>query len=181
MDVASWFLDTWPNLIKAVVVGVSSYLSIILMLRISGKRTLSKMNMFDWIITLGMGSVMATSLTDPSVPYARVIVSFATLICAQYVVTWLSVRFQAIDNLVKAPPSILYYQGKFLREEMKRERVPESEILSAMRQSGYGSPSDVDAVLFESNGKLVVMQKLTVSQANAVRPAENWEHVSELS
>ncbi len=147
------------------------------MLRVSGKRTLSKMNMFDWVVTVAMGSVMASTLVSDGVTYVQGVAAFATLIAAQYIVTWLSVRSEGFEKLVKSDPTILFYKGRYFRDVMLRERVPMSELLGAIRQSGQGAPAEIAAVLLESNGELIVMNEVKSDQTATLELASNWERV----
>ena len=178
MDVASWFFDSWSTLLKTVTVGLACYVSLIVMLRASGKRTLSKMNMFDWVVTVAMGSVMASTLVSDGVSYAQGVMAFATLILAQFIVTFLSVRSKGFEKLVKSSPTILYYKGRYLEDAMRRERVPKSEVLGAIRQSGQGAPAEIAAVLLESSGELIVMNEVAEDQTLTLEQAQNWERVA---
>ena len=177
MDVSSWFFDSWESVLKTVAIGFAAYATLILMLRISGKRTLSKMNMFDWVVTVALGSTMASALISDGVAYTQAVTAFATLIGAQFIVTWLSVRSEGFANLVKAEPTILYYRGRFFERAMRRERVPKSEVMGAIRQSGQGAPSEIAAVLLESSGELIVMNELDADQTATLEFAGNWDDV----
>ena len=66
---------------------------LLLLLRVSGKRTLTRMNAFDLVVTVALGSTLATVLLTKSVALADGLVAFAVLILLQYGLTWLSVRF----------------------------------------------------------------------------------------
>ncbi len=175
MQVAEWFFDGWTPVVKTVTIGLSSYVSLILLLRVSGKRTLSKMNMFDWVVTVAMGSVMASALVSGGVSYVQAIAAFVTLIGAQWVVTTLSVRSDTFANVVKAPPTILFFDGTYYDSAMRRERIPKSEILGAIRQNAQGAPSQVAAVLLESNGELIVMNKVEADQTPTLQAADNYD------
>lgn len=177
MDISSWFFGAWTSILKTVIVGTIGYISLIVLLRISGKRTLSKMNMFDWVVTVAMGSVMATLLLSDGVSYAQGMAAFITLILGQWVVTTLSVKSDAFAKLVKADPTILYYRGLYFKKAMRQERVPKEEILSAIRQSGQGSPEEIEAVILESSGELIVMNKVKGDQTTTLVQAGNWEEV----
>jgi uncharacterized membrane protein YcaP (DUF421 family) len=54
------FFNVWESIVRTLVIGVLAYAILILQLRISGKRTLSKMNAFDFIVTIALGSTLAT-------------------------------------------------------------------------------------------------------------------------
>lgn len=73
----------WEGLVRTAVVGVCAYVALIVLLRASGKRTLSKMNAFDLIVTVALGSVMATVLLSKDTALAQGILAFALLISLQ--------------------------------------------------------------------------------------------------
>ena len=84
---------------------------VLLLLRVSGKRTLTKMNAFDLVVTVALGSMLATVLLTRSVALAEGLTAFVLLIFLQFVLTWLSVRSRAVSRLVKSEPTLLVYQG----------------------------------------------------------------------
>lgn len=128
---AELFFRDAQALLRILVVGISAYICLILLLRISGKRTLSKMNAFDFVVTVALGSTLATILLSKDVTLAQGVVAFAVLIGAQYIVTWTSVRYEWICGVVTGEPLMLAYQGQLLPQAMKKARVTESEITAA--------------------------------------------------
>ena len=90
-----------------MVVGVLAYVALVFLLRISGKRTLSKMNAFDFVVTVALGSTLATILLSKDVPLAEGVLAFALLIALQYVIAWFSVRSRTVSRFVKAEPTLL--------------------------------------------------------------------------
>ena len=162
IDVSSWFYDDWRLLVRVVLMGIIAYPAMILLLRVSGKRTLSKMNAFDMVITIAMGSVFASVLLSKTVSVAEGVLAFAVLVGLQWSAATLSVRSATFRHLIKATPTILYWGDAFLPEVCRRERVSESEIRCAVRTSGYGQMSDVQAVILETTGDLSVIPKSNV-------------------
>ena len=75
-----------------LIVGTLAYAALILLLRASGNRTLSKMNAFDFVVTVALGSTLATMLLSADVALAEGVVALALLIGLQFVITWLSAR-----------------------------------------------------------------------------------------
>ena len=82
-----FFFNDWQGLLRTLVVGVLAYITLVLFLRFSGKRTLSKMNAFDLVMTVALGSTLATVLLTESVALAEGALAFALLIGLQFVVT----------------------------------------------------------------------------------------------
>lgn len=153
------FFDSWTGLLRTLIVGSAAYFLLILLLRASGKRTLSKMNAFDFVITVALGSTLATVLLNKSVPLAEGVTALALLIYLQWVITWSSVRFDRIQGVVKAEPTLLVRGGEYLDSAMQRQRVTREEILAAVRQSGKAEISAVDLVVLETDGSLSVIPR----------------------
>jgi uncharacterized membrane protein YcaP (DUF421 family) len=151
------FFNDAFSLLRVFIVGTLAYLSLVLLLRVSGKRTLSKMNAFDLVVTVAIGSTLATVLLSKDVALADGVAAFTLLIGLQYVITWLSVRSRRVENLIKAEPSLLYFNGRFL-EAMKSERVTEAEVRAAVRSQGLSEMESVAAVVLETDGSLTVLR-----------------------
>lgn len=151
------FFDTWSSLGRVILVGTLAYVGLVLMLRVSGKRTLSKMNAFDLVVTVALGSTLATVLLNRSVPLVEGLAAFALLIGLQFVITWLSVRSERIQDLVKAEPTVLVSKGKPIPGAMRRQRVTMEEVHAALRQSGHADLDNGITVVLETDGSLSVL------------------------
>ncbi|MEO5659675.1 MAG: YetF domain-containing protein [Polaromonas sp.] len=153
-----WF-DGWQGIARMVVTGLSAYVALIALLRISGKRTLSKLNAFDLVVTVALGSTFATVLLSSDVALAEGVAAFAVLIFGQYAVATLSVRFWAVSRAVKSEPRVLLYRGRLLNDAMRQERVTADEIESVVRGAGLGSLEQAGAVVLETDGTFHVLPK----------------------
>jgi uncharacterized membrane protein YcaP (DUF421 family) len=151
------FFDSWDNLIRVVVVGVLAYGGLVVLLRISGNRTLSKMNSFDLVVTVAFGSTLSTVLVNKNVSLAVGLTALALLVALQFVITWCSVRSRFISKLVKTTPTIVLRHGKTLDDAMQHVRVTADEIHEAVRRHGHGSLDAIDAVILETDGSLSVI------------------------
>lgn len=168
MDSAPLFFSGWDVMGRTVVLGVLSYAAVVALLRISGKRTLSKFNMFDFVITIAFGSVLASMLISKTVALAQGALAFAVLIVLQYVVTYASVRSDRFQSVIKAQPTILYYQGEWYRDRMRKERVSEEELKASARQSGVGGMDQVGALILETDGTISVIQSSSMGDQQAL-------------
>jgi uncharacterized membrane protein YcaP (DUF421 family) len=154
------FFNNWDSIERTFIVGICAYIGMIVLLRISGKRTLTKMNAFDFVVTVALGSTLATVLLSKDVALADGLVAFALLIFLQLIITWLSVRSKSFSKLIKAEPTLLLFRGEFLRDTMKAERVTEEEILSILRSNGVSETAEADAVIMETDGSLSILKKV---------------------
>lgn len=155
--VAPYLYDGFAGILRTVGIGAAAYLLLIVFLRVSGKRTLSKMNAFDLVVTVALGSTFATVLLSSDVALAEGAAAFVTLIGGQFVITWLSVRSRLMRKLVKSQPTLLVHRGAFLTEAMIRTRVTRAEVHAAARAAGLGALHDVGAVVLETDGNFTVL------------------------
>ncbi len=151
------FFESWTSLLRVVVVGTLAYVALVALLRASGKRTLAKLNAFDLVVTVALGSTLATVLLNKSVALAEGLVAFMLLAGLQYLVAFLSVRSARFDALVKSEPTLLLHHGRFLERSMRGQRVTREEVVSALRSSGIAGPEDAAAVVLETDGSLSVI------------------------
>ena len=163
------FFDGWSGVLRVVVVGPLAYIGLVLLLRVSGKRTLSKMNAFDLLVTVALGSTLATILLSSSVALAEGLLAFVVLISLQFLVTWSSVISRTIERLVKNEPKLLFYEGRFLRDAMRAERVTEEEVEATVRQQGIGNLKEVGAAVLETDGSMTVVPRAGLKSASALR------------
>lgn len=147
----------WQGPARLVLMALLSYAFLIVILRLSGKRTLSKMNAFDFIITIAAGSTFATVLLSKDTSFAEGATAFSMLVFMQYGVAWASARSKMIEAWVKSEPSILVWKGEIQHETLRRNRVTETEVLAACRESGVGALQQVHAVVLETAGELSVI------------------------
>lgn len=156
MQITEMFFQGWPDLVRTVLVGVLAYIGLVLFLRISGKRTLAKLNAFDLVVTVALGSTLAATLLQETVSLSEGMLGFAVLIGLQYLVTFTSVRFPPFAAAVRSEPTLVAQHGALLSRAAKRERITGEEVESAVRASGGASLADADQVVLESDGSLSV-------------------------
>lgn len=169
------FFDGWQGIWRTALVGVLAYLALVALLRVSGKRTLSKMNAFDLVVTVALGSTLATILLSSDVALAEGLTAFAVLILLQYAIAWLSVRSATVSRLVKSEPALLVYRGRLLPDALRRERVVEGEVLAAVRSQGIADLSDVEAVVLETDGSFTVVPTLEQPEQPTLQNVRGYE------
>ncbi|MCC5894616.1 MAG: DUF421 domain-containing protein [Alkalibacterium sp.] len=150
---------TLETFIRMIGVGFGSYIVIVLVLRLSGKRTLSKMNAFDFIVTVALGSVLANIIVNHETLFWEGLVAFCLLVFLQYISTWLSVRSSTVRSILKSRPALVYYSDEYDEKTMRKERITKIEIMQAIRKDGYVSLDEIAAVILETDGTLTVMEK----------------------
>ena len=150
------FFDDVSGLLRVVVVGTCAYLALVALLRVSGGRTLAKLNAFDFVVTVALGSTLATVLLSSDVALLEGVTAMALLVALQYGVAFVSSRSPAVQRIVTTEPVLLYRDG-YLTGAMRSARVSEDEVRQAARSAGHAGLGDVSAVVLESDGSLSVL------------------------
>ena len=158
---------------RIVATGAAVYVGLVILLRLSGKRTLTKWNAFDFIVTISLGSTLATALLSKDISVAEGLAGLAVLVVVQFVVTWIQVRWSWFDELIKSRPTVLVLEGDMLEDAMRRERVSHAEVWAAVRGSGIARVEEVGAVVLESDGELSVIPKWDHPSPSALSDLEH--------
>ncbi len=149
-------LNDLPMLIRVALTVGMTFFFIIGLVRLAGKRSVARLNSFDWIVNVAIGSLSATAVTTPD----RMIECWAAMTCfagLQVFVTLATLHSDLFSRAVKEEPSLLVNQGKLVRSAMIRSRVNEDEILGALRAAGLGRLEDVAAMVMESQGTITTI------------------------
>lgn len=149
----------WADIGRIVVVGVLAYTALLLFVRISGKRTLSKLNAFDFVITVALGSTLSSVVLDKTVSLAEGVLAIGLLILLQYGISWSTVRWGPVERVVTSRPVLVVHRGVFLTRAMRDERVMEADVRAAIRASGKNDLREIVAVVLENDGSLSVISE----------------------
>lgn len=150
-------LSGWEEIGRVALVGTLAYLALVVLLRGYGKRTLSKLNAFDFIVTVALGSILATVILNTSVSLIQGLTALVVLMSWQFAFTWMSSRFGWIRELVASEPRLLAHDGNFIASAMHTERVAEEEVMQAIRKNGFEKLEQVRSVVLEPDGTLSVV------------------------
>ena len=96
--------ENWENVERVLLMGGAAYVALVIMLRLSGNRTLAKLSAFDLVVTVALGSTLATILLNRDVTLVEGVVAFLALIILQFVIAALSVRLPIVERFAKARP-----------------------------------------------------------------------------
>ncbi len=151
--------DDLEKLGRIVLTAVMVYILIVVTTKVSGKRSTSQLNNFDWIVTVMIGSLGASTILLKDIPFIEGSASILTLYILQYLVTKYASFSPYFGRIILSDPRILFYQGQFLTEAMLDERITKQELESAMRKEGIHNIKDVEAIILESDAMLSVIPK----------------------
>ncbi len=145
------------DVIRIVSCAIIIYALIIVYIRTLGKRSTSELNNFDWIVTVSVGSIVASTVVLKDISIIKGGVGILILLLLQYLVTKAMYASDKIRELIKSTPQLLLFEGEFIDENMKKERILKPEVYAAIRQEGLKSIKQIYAVVLETNSKISVI------------------------
>lgn len=162
------FTGSLFGLVRILIVGPLAYLALIAVLRVSGKRTLAKMNAFDFVVTVALGSTLATVLLSKDVPLDEGVLAFVILAALQFVIAWIAQRVSPVEAAIKSSPRTLLCDGQFDEVALLDERVTRDEVAAAIRKSGEGDLGRIAAVVLETDGSFSVIAASAAGDRSAL-------------
>lgn len=152
----TWF-GGWARLADTAVSALAIYVAVVVLLRLFGKRATSKMNNFDWVATVAVGAIASSGVILEDVAVSDAVAAITALLAAQWVLHQGIQRSERICQIFKAEPVLLLHRGRLLEGAMRRERVSEPEVLSALRDAGIARLEDAQWVVLEADATLSVV------------------------
>ncbi|MBS7671636.1 DUF421 domain-containing protein [Croceicoccus gelatinilyticus] len=169
--------ETWEPLLRIAITAPVLYLLIIVFIRISGKRSTSQMNNFDWIVTVALGSIAASTIVLKELTLAEGAFAIGLLLAMQFILTALVRRYDTVSAAVKATPTMLLDEGSFIDSALRRERISQREVLAAVRKAGVTDLNEVAWVILENDASFSVISKADRGPGtSAMKEIDNFDH-----
>ena len=168
----TFFFDSWRDLLQIAITVPIIYLFVIVAVRVVGKRSTSQMNNFDWIVTVAIGSIAGAGIMRKGSAIVETILAISLLLLLQWLLTTAVRTNKSLQHLVKARPTLLVHEGKFIEQSMRQERITQGEVLSALRVSGLTAVNQAKWVILEPDASLSV-----IPMSNTTATPEDLEMV----
>jgi uncharacterized membrane protein YcaP (DUF421 family) len=152
-----FLLDGWQDLFGTALSGLIAYFAILTFIRIGGKRTLAKMNVFDFVCVVALGSMLGSTVLTPGVPLLRGVLGIALILGIQYLLSKVACRCSTIQQLINGTPQLVFSRGQYLEAAMRRERVTHEMVRAVIRARGYPRLKDIHSVILETDGSFSVI------------------------
>lgn len=162
------FFSSWSSLGHIVLLAAIVYFALVGALRLIGSRALAKMSAYDLVITIALGSLIATIPLQKDVTVADGLTAIATFLLLQHAMSWVLKRWPRTRGLVKGRPTLCVYEGRMLDDQMLHINVTDAEVRAAVRSSGMASLSQCLAVVLENDGSWSVVGYSDASDRSAL-------------
>ncbi|MGB7449522.1 MAG: YetF domain-containing protein [Ornithinimicrobium sp.] len=160
----------WSPIVHTLVLGTAGYVALVMLLRITGARTMANMTPLDFVVAVTLGSAFGRTITAVDVPLAQAVVALALLIGLQWLIASGRARWEWVRRTVDSPPVLLWYDGALVESTLRKHRLTLSDVHTAARESGHGSLEDLQAVVMQQDGSLGVIAKGALQDGSTVWP-----------
>lgn len=127
--------------------------------KIIGKKQVSQMNLFDYIVGITMGSVVADISLDIEKSFLSGVVSLTIYCLAGLMSAILTNKSITMRRVINGVPTVLVENGKIIEDGLKKVRIDVNDLLSEARVNGYFNLEDIDYAVMETNGKISFLLK----------------------
>lgn len=155
--VVSWFTSTWQALALVLASAAGIYVSLIVLTRIAGLRSFSKLSSFDFAVTVALGSVVATTLIAEDPPLAQGMVALVGLYGLQIGLAALRHRSTRVARWVDNDPLLVMDGSEILDENLKKGHMTRDDLYAKLREANVLHLEEVHAVVMESTGDVSVL------------------------
>lgn len=142
----------------AVLRAAAIYVALLIVFRISGRRTLSEITTFDLILLLIVGEATQQALLGQDYSFTNAVLVIMTLVFIDIVISFVKSRSQKVQKVLEGVPTIIVENGRSLRERMRRARVNEDDVMEAARRlQGIERLDQIRYAVLEVNGGITVI------------------------
>ena len=157
------------QVLNVALLSAALYISVFIAVRIAGRRTVSQMSAFDVVVTIAIGSLIATTLLSSDVSFTIGLTAIVTLLAVQQLVAMVRQRIPVLANVLDFQPELVFSDGKpQLRQHPFAAQLTEAELKTQLRQQGIGGFDSVDIVILEPNGQVSVWRSGDEHRRSAV-------------
>ena len=135
------------------------YSIVVLSMRIMGKRQIGEMQPSELVVAIMISDLASVPMQSIDIPLLSGIIPVLTLIVAEVLMSFVSLKSRPLRRVITGEPSIIIYNGHVNEQELEKLRFNTNDLLEQLRISGYPNIADVEVAVLETNGQLSIIPK----------------------
>lgn len=147
------------DIITLIIRTIFSYIFLLIILKVMGKRELSQVSIFDVVIFLIMSELFSLALNDPDASILHFIIPVIVIAILELISSLLSLKFIKIRKFLEGKISFIIYKGEIDFKTMKKNRYNIPDLMLQLRNKDIQSPIEVEYAILEGNGNLNIIKK----------------------
>ena len=159
MDVQQLFIHdtTWSFAAEIMLRCVLMYILIIVFLRLTGKRGIRQLSIFEMAILLALGSISGDPMFDEEIPILQAFLVMTVIIIMYRLTTYCMMKYQPFEDLIEGTSLYVVEDGMLVLDEIQRGKMSHDEFFAEMRQQGVEHLGQVRVGLLETDGNFSIL------------------------
>jgi uncharacterized membrane protein YcaP (DUF421 family) len=139
---------------------IAIYFFLLLVFRISGKRSLQDVTLFDFVLLLVISESVQEALVGDDFSLVKALIVISTFLLLDVGMSLLKQKFPALNRILDGMSLLIVKDGKPIRDRMDKERIDEEDVLEAARSAhGLSRLDQVKYAVLERNGSISIIPK----------------------
>jgi uncharacterized membrane protein YcaP (DUF421 family) len=160
MTVEEWFGASWSTVGFVVLTTLVMYLTMLVAIRLAGRRTVAQLSAYDVIVTVALGTLLSSTIVAPQPSYAQATTAVFTLLAVQVAVSALRRRSELMRRLLEFEPEVVVRDGEMqLPRGLQTSQLSHGELRSRLRQHGIFTDEPLALVVLEPSGQISVTRQ----------------------
>lgn len=148
------------------------YLVILVGLRLLGKRELSQLTPLELVTLMLIPEIVSQSMIGEDFSITNGVIGITTVFSVVFLTSLLKQKVTAVERIIEGKATLLVARGKFIEENLNKERITPDEVFGEMHKSGLEHLKQVKWAILETDGKISIVPKDTNSKAKGSSPEE---------
>jgi uncharacterized membrane protein YcaP (DUF421 family) len=145
---------------ESVLRGAAVYVFLLIVFRVTGKRSLDQVTTFDFVLLLIISETTQQALLGEDFSITGACLLILTLFVMDQGLTWLKSRSRLVQKLAEGLPVVLLQDGKPFQERLRQSQVDEQDILAAARElQGLERLDQIKFAVLERHGGITIIPK----------------------
>ncbi|MBI0427600.1 DUF421 domain-containing protein [Psychrobacter sp. NG27] len=154
----TWLSIDWQQVIGISLSAVGFYIGLMLFTRLMGLRSFSKLSSHDFAMTVGIGSILASTVLSDKPSLLQGLCAVAVLFLIQGVVSLIRRKVKPLKALIDNQAIILMAHGEYFSDNLKEANLSRSDVQEVLRKNGIKAKTEVFAVIMETTGDMSVIK-----------------------
>lgn len=147
------------GILMVVLASITTYFYVLILARLMGKKLISQMTFFDFIVAITLGSLTANAAMADGTKSIHAVIAVLTLTAIRLALDYVQLKSFNINKLITSEPVALINNGQIVEENMRKSRITLSEMKSLLREKNAFNLADVEFAFLEVDGKISVQLK----------------------
>lgn len=165
------------EIFMVIIRSLASIIVLFLVARMLGKKQVSQLSLFDYVIGISIGNFAAEITLNLDTAYINGVAAVLVFGFVAYFVSYITMKSIKLRRILIGVPTIIIQKGKILEQGLRKVKIDINDLLEQCRNKNYFDISEIDYALMEANGEISIMPKgenkpLTITDMNLKPPKQ---------